>query len=167
MKRAILLPQYSDVKPFSPPEGITSVRIDRATSLRADDSCSGSSFYAAFLDGTAPLNSCSQMKESPQNFIQKLFGIGGSKQPVATPPVTTTAAPGAPITRTVPVAPSNTPAPTNPEPTPQKKKNIFQKIFRREEATKTKNNPTNNPRSNSHTTGRHPRQSEAPLDSSS
>ncbi len=81
MKRAIQLPQYSDVKPFTAPEGVTTVRIDRNTNLRADDSCPYNTFYTAFLDGTAPLNSCSQMSESPQNIFQKIFGIGGSKQP--------------------------------------------------------------------------------------
>ena len=129
MKRAIQLPQYSDVKPFSAPEGVTNVRIDRATNLRADDSCSGKSFYVGFLDGTAPVNSCSQMTDSPKNFFQKLFGLGGSKQPTTASPATQSATPGAPITRTVPVAPSSAPAPTTPEPAQQKKKNIFQKIF--------------------------------------
>src|SRR3984893_7689655 len=42
MNREIKLPQYSDVKPFSPPEGVTVVRIDKATSLLVDDSCSAS-----------------------------------------------------------------------------------------------------------------------------
>jgi penicillin-binding protein 1B len=131
MKRAIQLPQYSDVKSFGPPpEGIVVDRIDKATNLLADPSCPTNTFYAAFLDGTAPVNSCSQMGESPQNFIQKIFGIGGSKpnSPEDTQPQTP-----APIVRTAP-RPTNAPpdgnAPdTTPQPAPQKKKNIFQKIF--------------------------------------
>jgi len=128
MNRAIKLPQYSDVKPFTAPEGVTTVRIDKTTNLLADSSCSSSSFSAAFLDGTAPQNSCSQMSESPQSFIQKIFGIGGSNpnpqpnsQPVspATPPATPT--------------PSHTPpdgnAPEPTQPAQPKKKNFFQKIF--------------------------------------
>ena len=128
MKRAIQLPQYSDVKPFTAPEGVTTVRIDRTTNLRADDSCPYNTFYTAFLDGTAPLNSCSQMSESPQNIFQKIFGVGGNKQPPAAVPPTQPAVP-APITRTAPLEPTNVPPATTPEPAPQKKKNIFQKIF--------------------------------------
>ncbi len=79
MKRAILLPQYSDVKPFVAPEGITTARIDKTSNLLADSTCPSNILYAAFLDGTAPVNTCSQMSENPQNFIQKILGIGGSK----------------------------------------------------------------------------------------
>jgi penicillin-binding protein 1B len=130
MKRAILLPQYSDVKPFTAPEGVTSARIDKTTSLLVDSTCPNSSFYVAFLDGTAPQSTCSQMSENPQNLIQKIFGIGGSK---TTPPDTNTPPPttGAPIVRTTPYntppdgnAPDTTQAPAQP-----KKKNFFQKIF--------------------------------------
>jgi penicillin-binding protein 1B len=126
MKRAIQLPQYSDVKPFTPPAGVTSARIDRNTNLLVDSTCPYNSFYAAFLDGTAPQNTCSQMSESPQNFIQKIFGIGGHND--ATPPPANTPPPPNTSQR-----PPNTPpdgnAPDPNQPTPQKKKNIFQKIF--------------------------------------
>src|SRR5277367_4507991 len=95
MKRAILLPQYSDVKPFSAPEGVTVAHIDKPSSLLVDSTCPNDSFYVAFLDGTAPVNTCSQMGENPQNFIQKIFSIGGDKsatpdaaRPVTTPPTT-------------------------------------------------------------------------------
>lgn len=54
MNRAIKLPQYSDVKPFSAPAGVTTARIDRNTGLLADPTCSDSTLYVAFLDGTAP-----------------------------------------------------------------------------------------------------------------
>jgi penicillin-binding protein 1B len=130
MKRAIQLPQYSDVKPFSPPEGVTTARIDKTSNLLVDSSCPNNSIYAAFLDGTAPVNTCSQMGENPQNFIQKIFGIGGNK---SAPPDTTTppAATSAPIVHT---PPPNTPpdgnAPdTTQQPTQPKKKNFLQKIF--------------------------------------
>jgi penicillin-binding protein 1B len=128
MKRAILLPQYSDVKPFSAPEGVTTAHIDKTSNLLVDSTCPSNSFYVAFLDGTAPVNTCSQMGENPQNFIQKLFGIGGNKSaPDTTTPPT---AVGAPIVRVAPNAPPDGNAPDNTQPpAPQKKKNIFQKIF--------------------------------------
>ena len=128
MKRAILLPQYSDVKSFIPPEGVTTVRIDKTTSLLVDSTCPSNSFYVAFLDGTAPQNTCSQMNENPQNLIQKIFGIGGK----STPPDTTKlpSGAGAPIIRVTPNTPPDGNAPDTTQQSAQpKKKNFFQKIF--------------------------------------
>jgi penicillin-binding protein 1B len=122
MKRAIQLPQYSDVKYFSAPEGVTTARIDKTTNLLADSTCPNNTFNVAFLDGTAPVNTCSQMSESPQNFIQKLFGIGGHSTPEPNTPSATTPT-------TPPTAPPDGNAPEPTQPAPQKKKNIFQKIF--------------------------------------
>jgi penicillin-binding protein 1B len=129
MKRAILLPQYSDVKPFSPPEGVTIAHIDKTSGRLVDASCSNDSLYMAFLDGTAPVNSCSQMGENPQNFLQKIFGIGSNKSmpETATPPSSTAAAP---IVRQAPNTPPDGNAPdTTQQPAQQKKKNFLQKIF--------------------------------------
>jgi penicillin-binding protein 1B len=133
MKRAIQLPQYSDVKPFTAPEGVTIAHIDKPSSLLVDSTCPSNSFYVAFLDGTAPVNSCSQMGENPQNFIQKIFGIGGNKSvtpdathPATTPPPTT----GAPIVRQPPNTPPDGNAPDTTQPVaPPKKKNFLQKLF--------------------------------------
>jgi penicillin-binding protein 1B len=124
MNRAIKLPQYSDVKPFSAPEGVTTARIDKTTNLLADASCPASVQYIAFLDGTAPQNTCSQMTESPQNFIQKIFGIGGHSDSSPDPQQ-----PASPIQRANPQPPPDGDTPDPSVPTPQKKKNIFQKIF--------------------------------------
>ncbi len=127
MKRAILLPQYSDVRSFIPPQGVTTARIDKTTSLLADATCPTNNFYVAFLDGTAPANTCSQMGENQQNFIQKIFGLSGSKPagPNANmPPLS------APIVRSAPNFPPDGNAPdTTPPPAQPKKKNFFQKIF--------------------------------------
>ena len=130
MKRAIQLPQYSDVKSFSPPEGVTMAKVDRDSGLLADSSCPDHTITLAFLDGTVPTGSCSQMNENPQNFFQKLFGLGGhpaepapATNPSATSPVTPTSHP-VPVS----VPNGNVPPPGQPE-QPQKKKNIFQKIF--------------------------------------
>jgi penicillin-binding protein 1B len=129
MKRAIQLPQYSDVKPFTAPEGVTTAHIDRSSGLLVDSTCPDNSRYLAFLDGTAPVNTCSQMGENPQNFFQKIFGIGGNKSatPDASTPQSTT---GAPIVRQSPNTPpdGNAPDPTQ-QPAPPKKKNFLQKIF--------------------------------------
>jgi penicillin-binding protein 1B len=73
MNRAIKLPQYSDMKPFSPPDGIENLRIDRATDLVADQTCPSDSIYLAFLIGTAPQSTCSHMGEDMQSLGQRIF----------------------------------------------------------------------------------------------
>ncbi len=130
MKRAILLPQYSDVKPFSAPEGVTVAHIDKASSLLVDSTCSDNTFYVAFLDGTAPVNSCSQMGENQQNFLQKIFGIGGNKpaMPDSGHPPATPSSP-APIVRSAPNTPPDGNTPDATQPAAPKKKNFIQKIF--------------------------------------
>jgi penicillin-binding protein 1B len=103
MKRAQQLPQYSDMKPFSAPEGVQVLRIDRGTDLPSDETCPSDSFTAAFLIGTAPQGTCSHMGEDSEtlgqrifnpdgaagqpddatkhrNFFQKMFGLGKDKQ---------------------------------------------------------------------------------------
>jgi penicillin-binding protein 1B len=108
MNRAIKLPQYSDMKSFSAPDGVQIVPIDRNTWLPADSTCPDD-YSLAFLNGTIPANTCSHMSEAPQNVLEKIFGIGGNKQPESTEP-----------------QPPATPEAPETEP---KKKNILEKIF--------------------------------------
>jgi penicillin-binding protein 1B len=130
MNRAIKLPQYSDVKPFSAPSGVTLATLDKTSNLLADASCPND-YSAAFLDGTAPQNYCSQMSENPQNFIQRIFGVGGNKPATAPAPnAQTHPQPARPYT---PAAAPNVPpdgnAPEAPAEAKPKKKNFFQKLF--------------------------------------
>jgi penicillin-binding protein 1B len=112
MKRAIKLPQYSDMKPFTAPSGVQKVLVDKATYLPADASCPVD-YSIAFLDGTIPQSTCTHMGESQQNFFQKLFNIGGHPEPQPTQPNTDgNAAPDVP-----------------PSQQPQPKKNIFKRMF--------------------------------------
>jgi penicillin-binding protein 1B len=141
MNRAIKLPQYSDAKQFTPPEGVTVVTLDKNTNLLADPSCPDD-YSAAFLDGTAPQNFCSQMGESPQNFFQKLFG-SGNHQPAVQPnsqptpqsgyqpvPPTGPQTPHRPNTKPVPNnAPTENNAPNTTESEKPKKRNFFQKLL--------------------------------------
>jgi penicillin-binding protein 1B len=110
MNRAIKLPQYSDMKSFSAPEGVQVIRVDQTTWLPADDSCP-KDYSIGFLSGTVPGGTCSKMGSSPQSLIQGLFG-NGSPAPNATPAPTTS-----------PLSPD-----TN-DPSVPKKKNFLQKIF--------------------------------------
>ena len=77
MKKAVQLPQYSDTKSFTPPEGVSVVSIDKATNLLADPSCPDD-YDAAFLDGTAPTDTCDHPPDH-RNILQKLFGLGEKK----------------------------------------------------------------------------------------
>ena len=74
MKKAVLLPQYSDAHEFPMPQGVEMVQIDKATNLLSDAACP-ESYYAAFLDGTAPADTCDHPAEH-RSLLQKIFGAG-------------------------------------------------------------------------------------------
>jgi penicillin-binding protein 1B len=74
MKKAIQLPQYSDINEFTPPPGVQIDQIDKATNLLADPSCPDD-YAAAFLDGTAPTDTCDH-PNGHRNVLQKIFGLG-------------------------------------------------------------------------------------------
>jgi penicillin-binding protein 1B len=76
MKNAILLPQYSDTNEFSAPEGVQVVTLDQVSNLLADSACPDD-YTAAFLDGTAPTDTCDHPPDH-RNILQKIFGIGKS-----------------------------------------------------------------------------------------
>jgi penicillin-binding protein 1B len=78
MKQAVQLPQYSDTNEFTPPDGVQIVSIDKTTNLLADETCADD-YTAAFLDGTAPTETCDHKGlngEDHRNIFQKIFGIG-------------------------------------------------------------------------------------------
>ena len=79
MNRAIRIPQYSDMKPFTPPDGVEVLRIDRATDLVADQACPSDSISLAFLIGTAPNGTCSHMNEAPETLGSRIFGFFGGQ----------------------------------------------------------------------------------------
>jgi penicillin-binding protein 1B len=109
MKRAIKLPEYSDMKALPMGEGVQLVRVDRATWLPADDSCPDD-YYLSFLDGTVPGNTCSHMGPSTQNLIDGLTGPGAAN-PNATP------------------TPGSAETPDAGGASQPKKKNLFEKLF--------------------------------------
>jgi penicillin-binding protein 1B len=74
MKRAILLPQYSDAHDFAPPDGVEVVNIDKVSNLISDDTCPDA-LPEAFLAGTAPIETCDHPAEH-RNLLQKIFGMG-------------------------------------------------------------------------------------------
>ncbi len=74
MKQAVLLPQYSDTNEFKAPDGVQLMSIDKNSNLLADGSCTDD-YTAAFLDGTAPTDTCDHPSDH-RNIFQKIFGIG-------------------------------------------------------------------------------------------
>jgi penicillin-binding protein 1B len=74
MKKAVELPQYSDTKEFVPPQGVEMVNLDKVTNLLADGACPDD-YTAAFLDGTAPTDTCDHPPDH-RNVFQKIFGLG-------------------------------------------------------------------------------------------
>ncbi len=84
MKKAVALPQYQDVKPFTQPEGVVDVELDKITNRLATPSCPDT-YTIAFVAGTEPRDTCDQTSEK-QGFFSRLFG-GKSEAPL--PPPTT------------------------------------------------------------------------------
>ena len=74
MKKAVQLPQYSDTNEFTPPDGVEVVSLDKVTNLLSDAACPDS-YDAAFLDGTAPTETCDHPADH-RNILQKIFGLG-------------------------------------------------------------------------------------------
>src|SRR5215472_1582640 len=74
MKKAVQLPQYSDTKEFNPPAGVDLVNLDKNTNLLPDGACP-ETYTAAFLEGTAPTNTCDHPPDN-RNLFQKIFGLG-------------------------------------------------------------------------------------------
>jgi penicillin-binding protein 1B len=74
MKKATALPQYSDTKPFTAPDGVQMVNLDKVSNLLADSACTDD-YEAAFLQGTAPTDTCDHPPDH-RNVFQKIFGLG-------------------------------------------------------------------------------------------
>jgi penicillin-binding protein 1B len=77
MKKAVVLPQYSDVKPFSQPAGVVDVQLDKLTNLLATPSCPDN-YTAAFIAGTEPSQTCDQ-GTGVRGFFSRIFGLGNDK----------------------------------------------------------------------------------------
>ena len=80
MKQAVLLPQYSDTNEFTAPSGVVVETLDKNTNLLADGACPDD-YTAAFLDGTAPTDTCDHKGlggDEHRNIFQKIFGLGKS-----------------------------------------------------------------------------------------
>ncbi|MFZ0537817.1 MAG: penicillin-binding transpeptidase domain-containing protein, partial [Candidatus Sulfotelmatobacter sp.] len=82
MKKASLLPQYKDMKPFSQPTGVVDVQLDKVTNRLATPTCPDD-YTAAFVAGTEPRETCDQ-QNGVAGFFSRFFG--GGEKPLPPPP---------------------------------------------------------------------------------
>jgi penicillin-binding protein 1B len=80
MKRAVAFPAYSNTQPFVPPDGITTVTIDKNTLELAAPSCPDTR-DEVYITGTEPTQFCNgSMAATPSDsWLSRVFG--GSEQP--------------------------------------------------------------------------------------
>src|SRR5437764_9280873 len=74
MKKAVALPQYSDVKPFTQPTGVVDVQLYRITNLLATPSCP-QTYSSAFIVGTEPTSTRDQ-GTGIHGILSKILGLG-------------------------------------------------------------------------------------------
>src|SRR2546430_2448267 len=95
MKKAIALPQYSDVRAFNQPQGVVDVRLDKITNRLATPSCPDT-YTIAFVAGTQPHDTCDQ-SGGVQGVFSRMFGGNSEKAlPPPTPNGDPQPAPGVP-----------------------------------------------------------------------
>jgi penicillin-binding protein 1B len=123
MKRAVDLPNYSDIKPFSPPQGVVELTLDKATNQIATPACPDD-YTTAFIDGTQPTQTCEQTAHG--NVFQRIFGIEPKATP--TPPASNIVGGNSPPPGSPPAARIANPAQPPPD-TEKKKKGFWGRIF--------------------------------------
>ena len=77
MKKAALIPRYSDMKPFAQPSGVVDVQLDKVTNLLATPSCP-QTYTSAFIVGTEPASTCDQ-GPAIRGILSKILGLGNSQ----------------------------------------------------------------------------------------
>lgn len=84
MKRATAVPEYSDVKPFTPPLGVVRLTLDKATNQVATPACPDD-YTTVFIEGTQPTQTCDQTAVEHGNLLRRIFGLDspGPGQPAA------------------------------------------------------------------------------------
>jgi len=74
MKRAAVLPQYSDMRAFQQPSGVVDVELDKVTNRLATPACPDD-YSSAFVAGTEPRETCDE-GGGVKGFFSRLFGTG-------------------------------------------------------------------------------------------
>jgi penicillin-binding protein 1B len=130
MKHAVALPQYSDVKEFTPPAGVAVVKLDKVTNRIADAACPDD-YYAAFIAGTEPHETCDQ-NPGLFNRIGTILGITARDNPAVVPPPSPGSQNQPAVTSVRPLPPTTTvpaqAASPQQDPNAQKKKGFWGKL---------------------------------------
>jgi penicillin-binding protein 1B len=128
MKRAQKLPQYSDMEPFTPPQGVIEESLDKTTNLIATPDCPDD-YTAWFLDGTQPTETCDHKNLNQPNLFQRIFGVG-KKQP-SQPQQSPTQPPENTVQQNTVTVPAPQPAQPQPaqQPKPKKKRGFWSRLF--------------------------------------
>jgi len=118
MKKAVAMPQYRNFHSFAAPSGVVTAQIDKLTGRLATPTCPDD-FYAAFIAGTEPHDTCDHVAGDDRNVFQKMFGLGKTEpsppQPVSNGQQQTAAG-------------AQPPPPASEDPN-KKKKGFFGKLF--------------------------------------
>ena len=121
MKKAVTLPEYEGVRPFTQPSGVVDVKLDKVTNRLATPTCPDD-YVAAFLAGTEPTDTCDHIASTQQpGFFSRILGL----QPKPSPPpaVSNTGQPQPGQNQAQPQQASE-----QAEQAPKKKKGLFGKI---------------------------------------
>jgi penicillin-binding protein 1B len=86
MKKAAALPEYSDMRPFSQPQGVVDVELDKVTNRLATPKCPDD-YVAAFIQGTEPRDTC-DLQSGVTGFFSRLLGTDKPITPPSPPPGT-------------------------------------------------------------------------------
>jgi penicillin-binding protein 1B len=144
MKRATAIPAYHDLQEFSPPEGVTEIRIDPETMQLATPSCPVTR-TEVFINGTEPTEYCELhggrnfSPASGASWLSRLFG-GQPKAPddpnaasaEPAPPAADPSGKDVPAARTAVAKKAPRKAAPEPAPAPpseEKKEGLFHRIF--------------------------------------
>ena len=82
MKKAAMLPMYSDMRAFSQPAGVVDVQLDKATNRLATPNCTDD-YVSAFVAGTEPRDTC-ETQQGIKGFLTKMFGGDRPAMPAQT-----------------------------------------------------------------------------------
>ncbi len=123
MARAERLPDYHDMAPFTPPDGVTLVRLDKATNLPATTSCPDD-YQAYFITSTVPVGTCDHPEGESRNVFQKMFGLGKDHRLKPEGPAAQYSPDGTPLPGQPPPAQTD---PTQPDQKP--KKGLWKRLF--------------------------------------
>jgi penicillin-binding protein 1B len=140
MKRAVDLPNYSDTKPFAPPQGVVELTLDKATNQIATAACPDD-YTTAFIDGTQPTQTCEQTAHG--NVFQRIFGI--EPKPTPTPPASNVGSGSSvPSQAQTPGTPQNSTQAQDPD-KEKKKKGFWGRIFGGSKDENKEDNSQNKP----------------------